>query len=86
LRFNRFGAALSLLAVGVVSQPGSYPIVLATYEIVCSKYPDAPTGTAVKAFLQSAIGPGQKGLADDGNVPLPDDFKLKLSAAINAIA
>ena len=68
------------------SQPGSYPIVLATYEIVCSKYPDAPTGTAVKAFLQSAIGPGQKGLADDGNVPLPDDFKLKLSAAINAIA
>jgi hypothetical protein len=43
-------------------------------------------GTAVKAFLQSAIGPEQKGLADDGNVPLPDDFKSKLSAAINAIA
>jgi phosphate transport system substrate-binding protein len=41
---------------------------------------------AVRAFLQSAIGPGQKGLADDGNVALPDDFKSKLSAAINAIA
>jgi ABC-type phosphate transport system substrate-binding protein len=68
------------------SQPGSYPIVLATYEIACSKYPDAATGTAVKAFLQNAIGAGQKGLADDGNVPLPDDFKSKLSAAINAIA
>lgn len=27
------------------TQPGSYPIVLATYEIVCSKYPDATTGT-----------------------------------------
>ena len=25
-------------------QPGAYPIVLATYEIVCSKYPDADTG------------------------------------------
>jgi ABC-type phosphate transport system substrate-binding protein len=68
------------------SQPGSYPIVLATYEIVCSKYPDAATGTAVKAFLRNAIGVGQKGLADDGNVRLPDDFKSKLSAAINAIA
>ena len=31
----------------------AYPIVLATYEIVCSKYPDPQVGTAVKAFLQS---------------------------------
>lgn len=37
------------------TQPGSYPIVLATYEIVCSKYPDATTGTAVRAFMQAAI-------------------------------
>ena len=40
------------------TQAGSYPIVLATYEIVCSKYPDAQIGTAVKAFLQSTIGAG----------------------------
>ena len=38
------------------TEAGAYPIVLATYEIVCSKYPDADTGTAVKAFLQSTIG------------------------------
>jgi len=76
---------LDPLSIDRPSQPGSYPIVLATYEIVCSKYPDAATGTAVKAFLQNAIGAGQKGLADDGNVPLPDDFKSKLSVAINAI-
>ena len=38
------------------TQAGAYPIVLATYEVVCSKYPDADTGTAVKAFLQSTIG------------------------------
>lgn len=44
------------------TKPGSYPIVLATYEIVCSKYPDAQVGTAVKAFLQSTIGAGQNGL------------------------
>lgn len=65
---------------------GAYPIVLATYEIVCSKYPDAEVGKAVKAFLQSTIGAGQDGLADNGYVPLPTEFQAKLSTAINAIA
>jgi phosphate ABC transporter phosphate-binding protein len=68
------------------TQAGAYPIVLATYEIVCSKYPDSATGTAVKAFLQAAIGPGQNGLADNGYIPIPDGFKPKLSTAVNAIA
>jgi phosphate transport system substrate-binding protein len=67
------------------NQPGSYPIVLATYEIVCSKYPDAQVGMAVKAFLQSTIGAGQNGLADNGYVPIPDEFKSRLSTAVNAI-
>ncbi|HUO40209.1 MAG TPA: phosphate ABC transporter substrate-binding protein PstS [Mycobacterium sp.] len=68
------------------TQPGAYPIVLATYQIVCSRYPDANTGTAVRAFLQSAIGPGQNGLADNGYIPIPDAFKPKLSTAVNAIS
>jgi phosphate transport system substrate-binding protein len=68
------------------SQPGSYPIVLATYEIVCSKYPDPQVGTAVKAFLQSTIGAGQNGLADNGYIPIPDAFKTRLSTAVNALA
>jgi phosphate transport system substrate-binding protein len=68
------------------SQPGSYPIVLATYEIVCSKYPDSQVGPAVKAFLQSTIGPGQNGLGDNGYIPIPDAFKSRLSASVNAIA
>jgi len=67
------------------TQPGSYPIVLATYEVVCSKYPDPQVGTAVKAFLQSTIGAGQNGLADNGYVPIPDSFKSRLSTSINAI-
>jgi phosphate transport system substrate-binding protein len=68
------------------SQPGSYPIVLATYEIVCSKYPDPQIGAAVKAFLQSTIGSGQSGLAEHGYIPIPDTLKARLSAAVNAIA
>jgi phosphate ABC transporter phosphate-binding protein len=67
------------------TQPGSYPIVLATYEIVCSKYPDSQVGTAVKAFLQSTIGAGQNGLADNGYIPIPDSFKSRLSTSVNAI-
>jgi len=68
------------------TQAGAYPIVLATYEIVCSKYPDSQVGTAVKAFLQSTIGAGQNGLADNGYIPIPDSFKSKLSTSVNAIA
>lgn len=68
------------------TQPGSYPIVLATYEIVCSKYPDTATATAVKAFMQAAIGPGQDGLDQYGSIPLPKSFQSKLASAVNAIS
>jgi phosphate transport system substrate-binding protein len=67
------------------TKPGSYPIVLATYEIVCSKYPDSATGAAVKAFMQAAIGPGQDGLDQYGSIPLTKAFQAKLASAVNAI-
>jgi phosphate transport system substrate-binding protein len=78
--------ALDTISFYRPNEPGSYPIVLATYEIVCSKYPDSQAGTAVKAFLQSTIGAGQNGLADNGYIPIPDAFKSRLSTAVNAIA
>jgi phosphate transport system substrate-binding protein len=68
------------------TQAGIYPIVLATYEIVCSKYPDPQVGKAVRAFMQSTIGSGQSGLADSGYIPLPGDFQSRVSAAVNAIS
>ncbi len=68
------------------TQTGAYPIVEPTYEIVCSKYPDAATGTAVKAFMQAAIGPGQAGLDQYGSIPLPSAFQAKIAAAVNAIS
>lgn len=66
--------------------PGAYPIILPTYEVVCSKYADANTGKAVKAFMLSAINNGQKGLDEAGYIPIPDAFKTKLTNAINAIS
>ncbi|OIN78116.1 phosphate ABC transporter substrate-binding protein PstS [Mycobacterium malmoense] len=86
--FIREGNDLALDTISFYrpNQPDSYPIVLATYEIVCSKYPDSQVGAAVKAFLQSTIGAGQNGLADNGYVPIPDAFKPRLTTAVDAIS
>ena len=67
------------------TQPQAYPIVLATYEIVCSKYADSKTGRAVRAFLQSTVSNGQVHLEDHGYVPLPEEFQSKVATAVNAI-
>ena len=68
------------------TEAGAYPIVLGTYSVVCSKYPDAEVAPAVKAFLSVALGKGQEGLTDNGYIPVPDSFKSKLTTAINAIS
>ncbi|MFI9410426.1 phosphate ABC transporter substrate-binding protein PstS [Nocardia gamkensis] len=68
------------------SVAGAYPIVMPTYEIVCSKYSDAATSKAVKAFLTSAVTNGQQGLDEAGYIPIPEQFKTKLTTAINAIS
>ncbi|RDH78840.1 phosphate ABC transporter substrate-binding protein PstS [Mycolicibacterium moriokaense] len=68
------------------TEAGAYPIVLGTYEVVCSKYPQSDVAPAVKAFLTVAIGDGQKGLEEAGYIPVPDSFKTKLTTAIDAIS
>ncbi|MGA9491311.1 MAG: phosphate ABC transporter substrate-binding protein PstS [Mycobacterium sp.] len=78
--------ALDTISFYRPNQPGSYPIVLATYEIVCSKYPDPQVGAAVRAFLQSAVGAGQNDLAANGYIPVPAEFKPRLVSAVNAIS
>jgi phosphate transport system substrate-binding protein len=68
------------------SQDDVYPIVMATYEIVCSKYPDPQVGQAVKAALQATLGPGQIDLDKHGYIPLPPDFQSRVSSAVSAIS
>jgi phosphate transport system substrate-binding protein len=77
---------LDLNSIYATTAPGAYPLVLATYEIVCSQYADAGTTTAVRAFLTVAVTGGQDGLADNGYIPLPASFRDKLLAAIDAIS
>lgn len=68
------------------TEPGSYPIMLAAYEIVCSQYADADTATAIKAFMHAALGPGQAGLEDNGYIPVPEKFKERLTNAVDSIS
>lgn len=65
---------------------GAYPIVLVTYEIVCSKYADPKIGTFVKDFLTYTSTTGQSGLPDLGYAPIPDSIKTKLTASIASIS
>ncbi|TWH18148.1 phosphate transport system substrate-binding protein [Rhodococcus rhodochrous J45] len=77
---------LDLSSIFGSSEEGAYPLVLATYEIVCSAGYDTDTATAVKSFLISAANEGQEGLSEQGYVPLPDAFKTRLTESIDAIA
>jgi phosphate transport system substrate-binding protein len=64
---------------------GAYPLVMATYEIVCSKGYDAATSAAVKSLLTVAADNAQGALSTAGYIPLPDKFKKRLLTAIDAI-
>ncbi|SDL63523.1 phosphate ABC transporter substrate-binding protein, PhoT family [Lentzea albidocapillata subsp. violacea] len=77
---------LDLNSLYATKTAGAYPLVLAAYEIVCSKYTDAETAKAVKAFLTVAVTDGQKGLEEAGYIPVPKAFQDKLLTAIKAIA
>jgi phosphate transport system substrate-binding protein len=77
---------LDLKSLYATETAGAYPLVLAAYEIVCSKYTDAETSKAVKAFLTVAVTDGQKGLEEAGYIPVPAAFQEKLLTAIKAIA
>jgi phosphate transport system substrate-binding protein len=68
-------------------QAGAYPIVLVTYEIVCSKGKDPAKVALTKAFLKQFSSPEQqKALETIGYAPLPADVATKVSAAINALS
>ncbi|MGV0993302.1 MAG: phosphate ABC transporter substrate-binding protein PstS [Mycobacterium sp.] len=87
IRINGDGNNL-VLDTAALYQPtrvDAYPIVLATYEIVCPKYGDRETGIAIKAFLRAAINDGQRGLAGHGYIPLPEPLVRRLTIAVDAI-
>ena len=80
------GDDLTLKLDYTTKEPGAYPIILVTYEIVCQKYSNASVGPLVKSFMSYTAGPGQAGLADLGYAPLPSDIDSKVQASAATIS
>jgi phosphate transport system substrate-binding protein len=80
------GQDLTLKLDYTTKTSGAYPLILVTYEIVCSKYSDPKIGSLVKSFLTYTAGAGQKSLADLGYAPLPASIQAKVQAAVATIS
>lgn len=66
---------------------GAYPIVLLSYQIACTTYPDAATADLVKAFLGHLISEdGQAAAAEAaGTAPLTAELRARYEPAVAAI-
>ncbi|MEU3019229.1 MULTISPECIES: phosphate ABC transporter substrate-binding protein PstS [unclassified Nocardiopsis] len=69
------------------TEPGSYPLVLVSYETVCLDYPDAGEAERVRAFLRYVVSPeGQEAASEEtDSTPVNDALREDLLASIDAI-
>jgi phosphate transport system substrate-binding protein len=80
------GADLALKLDYATKAAGAYPIVLVTYEVVCTKGLAASQSALVKSFLTYVAGAGQKSLVSLGYAPLPAELLTKVQAAVAALS
>lgn len=81
------GNDLALSIDYATDAPGAYPIVLVTYEIVCSQYSDPVQGAAVRSFLgYMASDEYQQQLTTIGSAPLPAPVLDRVRTAVRAIS
>ncbi|WP_033296124.1 phosphate ABC transporter substrate-binding protein PstS [Amycolatopsis jejuensis] len=78
--------ALDLNAIYSSNVPGAYPLLLTTYELVCSKYSNPDVAKAIKAFLTVSATEGQQPLSAKGYVPIPQSLQDKVLTAVKAIS
>ncbi len=66
---------------------GTYPIVLVSYILACTKYGSADEAAVVKGFLEYVISPeGQEAAAENaGSAPLSAALTKKITPAVEAI-
>lgn len=75
------GADLALKLDYATAEAGAYPIILVTYEIVCSEN-NGDKLDVLKAFLGYAATDGQDILPEVGAAPLPKEIQDKVIASI----
>ncbi|QGU08203.1 Phosphate-binding protein PstS 2 precursor [Corynebacterium occultum] len=72
-------------AMYAIDADGAYPLVLTTYEIVCSAGYDAETSAMVKDFLTVALESQDSGLEELGYIPVTGAHHERLLEAVEAI-
>ncbi|MBT0566335.1 phosphate ABC transporter substrate-binding protein PstS [Williamsia sp. CHRR-6] len=65
---------------------GAWPLLLTSYEIVCSKGYDGNTAATLKSAFNVILEKGQDGLSDAGYVELPESYKTTLKGTIDALS
>ena len=64
---------------------GAYPLILTTYNIVCSAGYDEETSALVKAFFNTVLDNQNDDLENAGFIPVSGDHLERLKAAVEAI-
>jgi phosphate transport system substrate-binding protein len=81
------GNDLGLKLDYATKEAGAYPVLLVTYEIVCSKDKDPAKMALTKAFLKHfSSSETQKSLESLGYAPLPAEVQTKVAAAVAALS
>lgn len=70
------------------TEAGTYPIVLVSYLMACTKYDDAAQGALVKGFVGYIVSAeGQQAAATNaGSAPISEAVRAKVQPAVDAIA
>ncbi|EST21832.1 hypothetical protein N566_27160 [Streptomycetaceae bacterium MP113-05] len=81
------GQDLALRLDYTTEAEGAYPMVLVTYEIVCSKGNSEETLASTKSFLHYAAGEdGQKAVTDIDYAPMPKEIITKVREAVGRLS
>lgn len=69
------------------SESGTYPIVLVSYELACTKYDSPQEGNIVKAFMSYIISEEGQNVAAKaaGSAPISDALRKQFQPAVDAI-
>jgi phosphate transport system substrate-binding protein len=79
------GGDLALTLDYATKAPGAYPVILVTYELVCSTG-NGNSAALLKSFLGYAATDGQQSLVSIGSAPLPAEIDVKVLDAIKALS
>ena len=63
-----------------------YPVILVTYEIVCSAGNSGEVGPLLKSFLGYTSTDGQLSLDELGAAPLPAEIQTQVIASVQSIS